>query len=85
MTRPIVGQTFQIGDRVFKKNNPALSLKAKNSKAFKDQIYGHIIKVCHESNSAGRFHYYYEIKHENTGKISKHLGHRLSASPLPPR
>lgn len=79
MTRPIVGQTFQIGDRVFKKNNMG------STKAFKDPIYGHIIKVCRESNSVGRFHYYYEIKHENTGKISKHLGHRLSASPLPPR
>ena len=79
MTRPIVGQTFQIGDRVFKKNNMG------STKAFKHPIYGHIIKVCRESNSAGRFNYYYEIKHENTGKISKHLGHRLSASPLPPR
>jgi len=79
MTRPKVGQTFQIGDRVFKKNNMGFS------KAFKDPIYGHITKVCHECNSAGRFHYYYEIKHENTGKTSKHLGHRLSASPLPPR
>ena len=79
MTRPIVGQTFQIGDRVFKKNNMG------STKAFKNPIYGHITKVCREINSAGRFHYYYEIKHENTGKISKHLGHRLSASPLPPR
>ena len=79
MTRPIVGQTFQIGDRVFKKNNMG------STKAFKDPIYGLIIKVCRESNSAGRFHYYYEIKHENTCKISKHLGHRLSAAPLPPR
>ena len=78
MTRPIVGQTFQIGDRVFKKNNMTQGFK--NS-----PIYGHIIEVCHEANSAGRFHYYYWIKHENTGKKSKHLGHRLSASPLPPQ
>ena len=79
MTRPIVGQTFQIGDRVFKKNNMG------STKAFKHPIYGHIIEVLKEANSMGRLHYYYWIKHENTGKKSKHLGHRLSASPLPPR
>jgi len=77
MTRPIVGQTFKVGDRVYKKNNMG------STKAF-TAIYGHIVKVCHEANSVGRFHYYYEIKHENTGKTSKHLQHRLSAAPLTP-
>tara|TARA_R100001082_G_scaffold43235_1_gene22957 strand:- start:183 stop:422 length:240 start_codon:yes stop_codon:yes gene_type:complete len=76
----IVGQSFKIGDRVLKKNNNSSSNGFNNS-----PIYGHIIEVCHEPNNVKRYHYYYWIKHENTGKRSKHIQHRLKAAPLPPQ
>ena len=80
MNNRLVGQLYKEGDRVYKKTASSSSTTFRNR-----PIYGHIIEVLTEKNSIGRSHYYYWIKHEGTGKRSKHIQHRLAAAPLTPQ
>ena len=77
MTNKLVGQIFQLKDRVYKKAHTATTFS-------NERIYGLITEVLKEKNKIGRTFYYYWIKHEGTGKLSKHAQHRLAAAPLPP-
>ena len=78
MTNKVVGQTFKLKERVYKKAHTA-------TKFSNERIYGYITEVIKEKNKIGRSFYYYWIEHEDTGKRAKHAQHRLAAAPLTPR
>ena len=66
----LVGQKFQIGDRVVKRGAGSHVNPPRTD-------YGHVIKITIDEDSRGHTMYFYDIKFDNR-KTSKHAQHRLN-------
>ena len=71
----IVGQRYQIGDRVYRKS---VTLGSGNGQKYKTR-YGTITEVNTNINAVGAVNYFYMVKWEgsNSGSPSRHIQHRL--------
>ena len=70
-----VGQRYQIGDRVYRKQ---VNMGTKGSKNY-NKRFGTITGVDSSTNAIGSVNYFYMVKWEgsNSGSPSKHIQHRL--------
>ena len=70
-----VGQRYQIGDRVYRKQ---ANMGAKGSKNY-NKRFGTITEVDSSTNAVGAVNYFYMVKWEGSkaGSPSKHIQHRL--------
>ena len=70
-----VGQRYQIGDRVYRKQ---ANMGAKGSKNY-NKRFGTITEVNSSTNAVGAVNYFYMVKWEGSraSSPSKHIQHRL--------
>ena len=70
-----VGQRYQIGDRVYRKQ---ANMGAKGSKNY-NKRFGTITEVDSSTNAVGAVNYFYMVKWEGSraSSPSKHIQHRL--------